>query len=80
VNEFASGLDPALVAPVAAFLTHRECPVSGRTKGFYSPALSIEEVRDHLDEIRDEAGYTVPGGPADEMTELFATIMTSGSD
>ena len=47
----------------------------GRTKGFYSPELSIEEVRDHLDEFRDEAGFTVPGGPADEMTELFAAIM-----
>ena len=33
------------------------------------------QVRDHLDEIRDEAGYTVPGGTADEMTELFAAIM-----
>ena len=91
-----SGLDPALVAPVAAFLTHRKCPVSceiytvgarhvarffiDRTKGFHSPALSVEDVRDHMDEIRDETRYTVPGGPADEMTELFATIMTSGSD
>ena len=80
------------MAPVAAFLTHRECPVSceiytvgarhvarffiDRTKGFYSPALSVDDVRDHMDETR----YTVPGGPADEMTELFATIMTSGSD
>ena len=77
------------MAPVAAFLTHRKCPVSceiytvgarhvarffiDRTKGFYSPALSV-------DEIGDETRYTVPGGPADEMTELFATIMTSGSD
>ena len=59
------------MAPVAAFLTHPDCPVSGeiytvgaghvarffigRTKGFYSPALSIEQVRDHLDEIRDDA-------------------------
>jgi len=34
-------------------------------------------VRNHLGEIRDEDGYTVPGGPADEMTELFATIMTN---
>jgi hypothetical protein len=40
------------------------------------PTLSVEDVRDHMDEIR----YTVPGGPADEMTGLFATIMTSGSD
>ncbi|MCV7330169.1 SDR family NAD(P)-dependent oxidoreductase [Mycobacterium cookii] len=91
VAQYLQKLDPALVAPVAAFLTHRDCPVSGeiytvgaghvarffigRTKGFYSRALSVEQVRDHLDEIRDEAGYTVPVGPADEMAELFATIM-----
>jgi NAD(P)-dependent dehydrogenase (short-subunit alcohol dehydrogenase family) len=91
VGQYLQKLDPALVAPVAAFLTHKDCPVSGeiytvgaghvarffigRTRGFHSSALSIEDVRDHLDEIRDEAGYTVPGGPADEMRELFATIM-----
>jgi NAD(P)-dependent dehydrogenase (short-subunit alcohol dehydrogenase family) len=93
VSQYLRKLDPALVAPVVAFLTHRDCPVSGeiytvgaghvsrffigRTKGFYSPELSIEDVRDHLEEIRDEAGYTVPGGPADEMSELFATIMAN---
>jgi NAD(P)-dependent dehydrogenase (short-subunit alcohol dehydrogenase family) len=93
VSQYLQKLDPVLVAPVAAFLTHRDCPVSGeiytvgaghvsrffigRTKGFYSPALSIEDVRDHLDTIRDEAGYTVPGGTADEMTELFAMIMAN---
>ena len=53
--QYLQKLDPALVAPVAAFLTHRECPVSGeiytvgaghvarffigRTQGFYSPEL-----------------------------------------
>lgn len=91
VSHYLQKLDPALVAPVAAFLTHHDCPVSGeiytvgaahvsrffigRTKGFYRPGLSIEDVRDHLAEIRDEAGYTVPGGTADEMSELFATIV-----
>jgi NAD(P)-dependent dehydrogenase (short-subunit alcohol dehydrogenase family) len=96
VGQYLHKLDPALVAPVAAFLTHQDCPVSGeiytvgaghvarffigRTKGFYSPALSIEDVRDHLQEIRDEAGYTVPAGPADEMGELFATIISKGPD
>ena len=96
VGQYLQKLDPALVAPVVAFLTHQDCPVSGeiytagaghvarffigRTKGFYSPALSIEDVRDHLQEIRDEAGYTVPAGPADEMGELFATIMSKGPD
>jgi NAD(P)-dependent dehydrogenase (short-subunit alcohol dehydrogenase family) len=93
VGQYLQKLDPALVAPVAAFLTHPDCPVSGeiytvgaghvarffigRTKGFYSRALSIEQVRDHLDEIRDDAQYTVPGGPADEMSELFATILAN---
>jgi NAD(P)-dependent dehydrogenase (short-subunit alcohol dehydrogenase family) len=95
VGQYLQKLDPALVASVAAFLTHRDCPVSGeiytvgaghvarffigRTRGFYSPALSIEDVRDHLYQIRDEAGYTVPGGPADEMSELFSTIMTEAT-
>ncbi|WP_234809787.1 hypothetical protein [Mycolicibacterium tusciae] len=46
----------------------------GRTKGFYRRQLFVEDVHDHLDEIRDETGYTVPGGPADEMAELFAAI------
>ncbi|WP_374025804.1 SDR family NAD(P)-dependent oxidoreductase [Mycobacterium sp. HNNTM2301] len=94
VGQYLQKLDPAQVAPVAAFLTHRDCPVSGeiytagaghvarffigRTTGFYDPGLSIEGVRDHLDEIRDEAGYTVPRGPADEMAELFATIASQG--
>ncbi|WP_055399482.1 MULTISPECIES: SDR family NAD(P)-dependent oxidoreductase [unclassified Mycobacterium] len=93
VGQYLQKLDPARVAPVAAFLTHRDCPVSGeiytvgaghvarffigRTRGFFDPELSVEDVRDHLDEIRDEAGYTVPGGPADEMAALFATIMNS---
>jgi NAD(P)-dependent dehydrogenase (short-subunit alcohol dehydrogenase family) len=94
--QYLQKLDPALVAPVAAFLAHRDCPASGeiytvgaghvarffigRTKGFYSPALSIEAVRDHFAEIRDDTDYTVPGGPADEMSELFATILASQAD
>ena len=93
VGRYLRKLDPALVAPVAAYLTHADCPVSGeiytvgaghvarffigRTRGFHSPTLTVEDVRDQLDEIRDESGYTVPNGPADEMGELFSTIMGS---
>ncbi|OBJ84125.1 SDR family NAD(P)-dependent oxidoreductase [Mycobacterium asiaticum] len=93
VGQYLRRLDPGLVAPVAAYLTHRDCRVSGeiytvgaghvarffigRTRGVYRPALSVEDVRDQLDEIRDETGYTVPSGPADEMNELFAVIMSS---
>ena len=91
MRPFLDRLDPALVAPVVAFLAHADCSVNGeiftvgaghvarffigRTKGYYAPGLSVEDVRDHLGEIRDESGYTVPAGPADEMAELFTTIM-----
>jgi NAD(P)-dependent dehydrogenase (short-subunit alcohol dehydrogenase family) len=94
--QYLQKLDPALVAPVVAFLAHRDCPASGeiytvgaghvarffigRTKGFYSPALSMEAIRDHFTEIRDDTDYTVPGGPAEEMSELFATILASQAD
>ena len=37
----------------------------GMTTGYYNPKLcTVEDVRDHFDEIRDESGYTVPAGPA----------------
>src|SRR6267154_1737745 len=90
MRPFVDRLDPGLVAPVVAFLAHSECPVSGeiftvgaghvarffigRTKGYFNPRLSMEDVRTHLDEIRDETDYTVPAGPAEEMVELFKAI------
>jgi hypothetical protein len=76
-------------------LAHTECPVSGeiftvgaghvarffigRTKGYFNPRLSMEDVRTHLDEIRDETDYTVPAGPAEEMVELFKPSWPSSS-
>ena len=93
MRPFLDRLDPALVAPVVAFLAHDECPVSGeiftvgaghvarffigRTKGYYNPTLSMEDVQSHLDEIRDQTNYTIPAGPAEEMAELFNAITTS---
>lgn len=91
MRPFVEKVDPALVAPVAAFLAHSDCPVTGeiytvgagqvsrffigRTRGYHNPALSVEDVAANLDAIRDETGYTVPAGPGDEMAELFAAIM-----
>lgn len=91
MRPFLDRLDPGLVAPVVAFLAHSDCPVSGeiftvgaghvarlfigRTRGYFNPGLSMEDVRIHLDEIRDETDYTVPAGPAEEMAELFKAIM-----
>jgi hypothetical protein len=46
----------------------------GLTEGYANPALTLEDVRDHVDEIRDEKGYTVPTGVADEMSALVQRL------
>jgi NAD(P)-dependent dehydrogenase (short-subunit alcohol dehydrogenase family) len=90
MRSFVDRLDPALVAPVVAYLAHEDCPVSGemytvgaghvarffvgRTDGYFNPALSMEDVRDHFGEIRDETGYTVPKDPGEETGRLFRTV------
>jgi NAD(P)-dependent dehydrogenase (short-subunit alcohol dehydrogenase family) len=67
---------PERVAPVAAYLVHDDCPVSGEvwraaggrvarifvaeTPGYELEDLQIEDVRDKVDLLRDEKGYTVP--------------------
>jgi NAD(P)-dependent dehydrogenase (short-subunit alcohol dehydrogenase family) len=67
---------PARVAPVAAYLVHENCSVSGEiwraagghvgriftaeTKGFDSANLDMESVRDGVELVRSETGYTVP--------------------
>lgn len=86
----ADKLDPELVSPIVAWLVHDDCPVTGElytvgggrvarffigmTTGYYNPKLTLEDVRDHFDEIRDENGYTVPANPGDEMQLLFKMI------
>jgi NAD(P)-dependent dehydrogenase (short-subunit alcohol dehydrogenase family) len=90
MGEAAARLEPALVSPVVAWLAHEDCPVTGEvytvgggrvgrffvgmTTGFYNPDLSPEDVRDHWDQIRDEAGYTVPSSNSDELRMLLKTI------
>jgi len=91
MRPFLDRLDPALVSPVVAFLAHAQCPVSGeiytvggghvsrffigRTKGYYNPTLSIEDVHAHLDQIRDPAEHTVPAGAAEEMADIYQAII-----
>src|SRR5215211_781885 len=86
----APKLDPGLVAPVAAWLVSEECPVTGEiysagggrvarffiglTEGYANPALTLEDVRDQFDQIRDEAGYSVPTGVADELSGLLERL------
>ena len=71
MGPLASKVAPELVSPVVAWLVHEDCPVSGEvysvaggrvarifiaeTPGYYNPALTLEDVRDNWDTIRDEA-------------------------
>ena len=83
----AEKLDPKLVSPIVAWLVHEDCPVTGEiysaaggriarffiglTEGYYNPELTLEDVRDHFGEIRNEEGYIVPAGPGDELKALL---------
>jgi len=83
-------LDPSLVSPIVAWLAHADCPVTGEiysaaggriarmfiglTQGYYSPKLTLEEVRDNFDTIRSEEGYIVPSGPGDELSLLLKQL------
>ena len=87
---FADLLDPQKISPIVAWLAHEDCPVTGEiytvaagrvarffiglTHGYYNPNLTLEDVRDHFDQIRDETGYTVPANPADEMKDILALV------
>ncbi len=86
LGPLADKLDPGLVTPLVAWLAHEDCPSTGEvyavgggrvarvfiaeTKGYFNKDLSVEDVRDHWDEIRDEDGYAVPANLGEE-TALF---------
>jgi hypothetical protein len=75
---------------VAAWPVSQACPVTGEiysagggrvarffiglTEGYANPALTLEDVRDHFGEIRDEAGYSVPAGVVDELSALLERL------
>jgi NAD(P)-dependent dehydrogenase (short-subunit alcohol dehydrogenase family) len=64
-------MDPDLVAPVVAYLSHESCPLTGElvvsaagrvarayvaeTRGVFRPAWTVEQVADDLDRIMDKA-------------------------
>ena len=67
---------PELVAPMAAFLAHENCPVTGEiyaagagrfarifiasTPGYVDAGATVEDIAEHWAAINDEAGYAVP--------------------
>ncbi|HEX4906730.1 MAG TPA: SDR family NAD(P)-dependent oxidoreductase, partial [Acidimicrobiales bacterium] len=87
LGPLADKLDPKLVSPIVAWLVHEDCPVTGEiysaaggriarffiglTEGYYNPNLSLEDVRDNFEQIRNEDGYIVPSGPGDEFGQLM---------
>ncbi len=87
LGPLADKLDPATVAPVVGWLAHEDCPVTGEiysvgggrvarffigmTEGIASGELTVEEVRDRFDDIRDPSGYTIPSGPGDEFAAMM---------
>ncbi|CAB4697929.1 MAG: SDR family NAD(P)-dependent oxidoreductase [Actinobacteria bacterium] len=88
----ADVLQPGLVSPIVAYLASEECPVSGNiysvgggrvaevfigeTQGYHKSDLTLEDVRDNFDQIRNRDGYAVPMGLAEE-TALFLPFFKS---
>lgn len=82
----AEKLQPELISPIVAFLAHEDCPVSGEvysvgggrvarvfigeTPGYFNVNLTIEDVRNNFEQIRNEDGYIVPANISDE-TAMF---------
>jgi NAD(P)-dependent dehydrogenase (short-subunit alcohol dehydrogenase family) len=90
LGSLGAKIEPALVSPVVAFLAHEDCPVTGEvysaaggriarffiglTQGYYNPKLTVEDVRDHLTEIRAEDGYMVAASNSDELALLVKQL------
>lgn len=96
-SEMAPLLKPELVSPVVAWLSHEECAVTGEafscaggriarffvglTQGYFNPSLTIEDVADHLGEIRDVKDmkdFWEPTSLTDELAHLAETLGASG--
>jgi NAD(P)-dependent dehydrogenase (short-subunit alcohol dehydrogenase family) len=83
-------LKPEYVTPIVVFLAHEDCPVTGDvysagggvvaryfvglTPGYVNPGHSAEDIRDNLDQIRDETGYIVGTSNNDELRKLFKLL------
>jgi NAD(P)-dependent dehydrogenase (short-subunit alcohol dehydrogenase family) len=91
----AEKLHPELVSPVVAWLASEDCSVTGEiftvaagrvarffvgmTQGYFNAGLTPEDVRDHLDQIRDETGYLVPSNSNEENAFLFKMLSDQGA-
>jgi NAD(P)-dependent dehydrogenase (short-subunit alcohol dehydrogenase family) len=80
-------LDPALVAPVVAFLAHEDCPLNGEvlgagggqvgcwkmgeTLGIVEPDLTPELVRDRLSKIVDPASFAAYADTMEQSARIL---------
>jgi len=90
-DEWAARLAPSYVAPVVAWLAHEQCELNGEvlsaaagrvarffmglSPGVVDDELSIETVRDRIDEIRLEDGYDVLNRAFDEGRRLRRRLL-----
>jgi len=90
-DEWGRRLSPSLVSPVVAWLAHESCQLSGEVfsaaggriarffmglvPGFVDDELSIEAVRDHMEEIRREEGYEVLDRAFEEGRRLHRRLL-----
>jgi NAD(P)-dependent dehydrogenase (short-subunit alcohol dehydrogenase family) len=90
LGPLGDALDPALVTPLVCWLASEECDTTGEvfsaaggiisryfiglTPGYFKSDLSVEDVRDNWDAIRDPEGYTIPEGPQDEIGKILGTL------
>jgi hypothetical protein len=90
MGDLGQRLKPELVTPIVAWLCHEDCPVTGEvysagggvvarffvglTQGYVNPDLTVEDIRDHFDQIRDESGYVVPANNGDELRKIFKQL------
>jgi len=82
----AEKLQPELISPIVAFLAHEDCPVSGEvysvgggrvarvfigeTPVYFNANLTMEDVRNNFEQIRNEDGFIVPANISEE-TAMF---------
>jgi NAD(P)-dependent dehydrogenase (short-subunit alcohol dehydrogenase family) len=83
-------LDPALVSPLVTYLAHESCEPTGRvfsvgggrvaevflgeTNGYFSAALTADELADNWSTVTDRTAYSVPQNLAEE-TALFLPFL-----
>lgn len=89
-GDFGALMQPSAVTPTVVYLAHEDCAVNGEvysaaggvvsryfiglTQGWQKTDHTAEDVRDNLDQIRDETGYIVPEDPSGELQKLVKAL------